>query len=52
MIAARGIHYSAALGGGLARPALGECGDVFGQPIDVSPTKFQVCTHRWHPTRE
>ena len=32
----------AALGGGLARPALGECGDVFGQPIDVDDMGIEV----------
>src|SRR5258708_39110915 len=38
----RGLGGTAALDGGLARPALGECGDVLGQPIDVEDMGIEV----------
>src|SRR6266478_6238838 len=38
----RGLGGTAALDGGLARPALGECGDVLGQPIDVEDMGMEV----------
>src|SRR5258708_33887437 len=38
----RGLGGTAALDGGLARPALGEWGDALGQPIDVEDMGIEV----------
>src|SRR4029453_9653690 len=38
----RGLGGAGAWGGGWARPAVGECGDALGQPIDVEDMGIEV----------